>query len=153
MVSNIGIGIWEYSVAISSSTEVINVKSCACSAIIVLNKITNPLHKLLHHVYSNGAKGPETGPLAPFEKRAWPKSKTVSKSMSRTTTFLGNFHDDTVWYLQATTLYRVKKCKNIIAGLDQIVRGARSAFGGSGPSVTLKIHLHAQGENSSMKLI
>ena len=39
--------------------------------------------------------------------------------MSRTTTFLGNFHDDTAYYLQATTLYRVAKCKNIIAGLDE----------------------------------
>ena len=63
MDSNIGIGIWEYSVAIPSFSEEINVKSCACFAITVLNKITNALHKLLHYDLSNGAKGPVSGPL------------------------------------------------------------------------------------------
>jgi len=77
MDSNIGIGIWEYSVAISSFTEEINVKSCACSAIIVLNKSTNPLQKRLHHVYSNGAKGPVSGPLAPFQERVMSMSRQI----------------------------------------------------------------------------
>jgi len=48
-------------------------------------------------------------------------------------------------------LYRVKNCKNIYIVADQIVRGARSAFGGPGPSVNLRTHLHAQGVNSRMK--
>ena len=49
-----------------------------------------------------------------------------------------------------TAQYRVKNGINIIAGLDQLVRGARPAYGGPWPSVNLLTHLPTQGVNSSL---